>query len=62
MEDHGLENPFFGIFPSEIINFSVFLVIQLLLSGLPGEKDLVFPNVYPAGTVYTAWVAPPGSR
>ena len=53
--------PVFGIFPSEIINFSVFLVTQLLFLVCQ-ERKTGLPTVYPAGTVYTAWVAPPGSR
>lgn len=53
--------PFFGIFPSEIINFSMFLVTQLLFLVCQ-ERKTGLPNVYPAGTVYTVWVAPPGSR
>ena len=44
--------PFFGIFPSEIINFSVFLVTQLLFLVCQ-ERKTGLPNVYPAGTVYT---------
>lgn len=52
--------PFFSIFPSGIITFSVFLVTQLLFLVFQDRKTGL-PNVYPPGTVYTVWIAASGS-